>query len=409
MRGGRVLLVSAVAHAALAAVLSQIVVEGKRVVVERPPEADPIEVAFIDLAPAPAPAPVAAPAPAPAAQGSSTGQPRGGATSAAASESIASTATTSATGEQKLDGHGSSLMRMRGPELGLDPGLAQRIAESGTRAPEVETKISGKLTKEPGGRAAIYDTVTTVEIEQDGTAHFHDKPDIDIKLKLPIPNIDVEAMRQDLGKLLTEWYADPYASTRFGRTQDLSNINLAVPGACDSWGSVACDDPLAPARERYAREQKKTGGSLLGGNADITAYVHRKFVGDPYASRKRKLLDDTRDERAKMRSDFRDQQLVRSGELIGRNLARLEAAKLSPIEKRAALFELWDECTEPSGVAEEGNEDADEVGQAGQRARAQVIGWIRSHLPQGSPDAYSDEEIASLNARRSSKQPFEPY
>jgi hypothetical protein len=417
MRGGRVLLISAVVHAALAAILSQIAMDAKRVVSQRPAdperEPEPIEIAIIDQAPA------SAVVPQPSIESS---KPRTGASGLRPGAEVQSSdtemaASTSATtgDEQKGDGHGSSLMRMRGPELGLDPGLAQRIAESGTHAPAPETKISGKLSREPGGRAAIYDTVTTIEIEQDGTAHFHDKPDIDIKFKLPIPNIDIEGMRKDLGALLTDWYADPYASTRFGRTQDLSNINLAVPGACDTWGSVACDDPLAPARERYVREQKKTGGSLLGGNADISAYLHRKFVGDPYASRKLKLLDDTRDERAKMRSDFRAQQLVRSGELIERNLARLEAAKLSPIEKRAALFELWDECSEPTGApSDEPDEpdvphEPDEEGQAGQRARAQVIGWIRRHLPEGSLDGYSVEEIAKLNGQRSSKQPFEPY
>jgi hypothetical protein len=405
MRAGHVLLISAVAHAALAAVLSQVMLDGKRV--ERhasapPPEPEPIEIAIV----APDPAPVI---PVPTSGVASTGVPHARATGSSISKgSTITTGPSSSTGElppSTSDHPGSSLMHMRGTELALDPGTAQRIAEGGGHELPPETKPSGLLSKEPGGKAAIYDRVTTVDVEQDGTAHFHDKPDIDIKLKLPIPHIDVEEMRQDLGKLLTDWYADPYASTRFGRTQDLSNINLAVPGACDEWGSIWCDDPLAPEREKYAREQKKTSGSILGGTADITAYLHRKFVGDPYASRKKKLLDDTRDERAKMGSEFRAQQLVRSAELIQRNLVRLANAKLPAIETRAAAFELWDECGEAVGEEALGGDFA----QAGQRARAQVIGWIRSHLPQASPDAYTDEEIARLNLHRSSKQPFEPY
>jgi hypothetical protein len=409
MRAGHVLLISAVVHGALAAVLSQVVLEGKRVVQSKPPpapEPEPIEIAIVGPDPIVAPVVAALPTAMPASASvppSALRTKKGSDPISMSGEEKGSDPLSMSSEEKGSDPNSRSMMRMRGAELGLNPDTAQRIVEGGGHELAQETKPSGLLSKEPGGKAAIYDRVTTVTVEQDGTAHFHDKPDIDIKLKLPIPHIDVEEMRQDLGKLLTDWYADPYASTRFGRTQDLSNINLAVPGACDQWGSVACDDPLAPEREKYAREQKKTSGSILGGTADITAYLHRKFVGDPYASRKKKLLDDTRDERAKMGSEFRAQQLVRSAELIQRNLVRLSNAKLPAIETRAAAFELWDECSEAVG------EDADEAVQAGQRARAQVIGWIRSHLPQDSPDAYTDEEIERLNLHRSSKQPFEPY
>ncbi|HUS33404.1 MAG TPA: hypothetical protein VMZ53_33105, partial [Kofleriaceae bacterium] len=278
MRAGRVLLISVALHGALAAVLSQMVVEGKRVAAVRPPEPAPIEVAIIDSAPTlvtptdvttfvPAPTHSAASpthiAPSTAhieAGGNAREQAEQGTQVGRDNETDASGNGASTSGT-----NGSSLMRMRGAELSLDPGTAARIEESGRRELPAETKSSGLLSHEPGGKAAIYDRVTTVDVERDGTAHFHDKPDIDIKLKLPIPNLDVEEMRQDLGKLLTDWYADPYASTKFGRTQDLSNINLAVPGACDEWGSIWCDDPLAPEREKYAREQKKTNGSILGG------------------------------------------------------------------------------------------------------------------------------------------------
>jgi hypothetical protein len=415
MRAGHVLLISAVVHGVLAAVLSQVVLDGKRVAHVTPPEPEPIDIAIIDESP-PVPVPPASPSPAtehvtpahrPGSSQATTKVAMSSSTVGPSSEtSSGASEATSPTSDGTVTGHG--YMRMRGAELGLDPRSAERIVEGGGHELPQETKPSGIMQHVSGGKAVIYDRVTTVSVEQDGTAHFADKPDIDVHLKLPIPHIDIEGMRKDLGEQLTKWYADPYAATRFGRTQDLSNINLAVPGACDEWGSVACDDPLAPDTEKYVREQKKTNGSLLGGAADISAYLHRKFVGDPYASRKKKLLDDTRDEREKMGSEFRAQQLQRSAELIARNLKALETARLDPIEVRAAAFELWDECSEPSEHADD-DVDADAEGQAGLRARAQVLGWIRSHLPRTSPDAYTDEEIARLNLHRSSKQPFEPY
>ena len=70
----------------------------------------------------------------------------------------------------------------------------------------------------------------------------------------------------------------------------------------------------------------------------------------------------------------------------------------TPAEQRLALFALWDECAEGEGAA----------GEAGQRARAMVIGAIRGRL-SGPPDSFSAEEIAALDAKRTSTQHFAPY
>jgi hypothetical protein len=143
------------------------------------------------------------------------------------------------------------------------------------------------------------------------------------------------------------------------------------------------------------------GGIGIGlvGKLDISAWLQRKLVGDPFASRKLKLLDDTRAERVASGGRFRDAQLARSAELMTRTLEELWRATGDAATRREALFELWDDCAE-------GDEEA---GAAGERARAIVIGWIRAKLPAGSPEAYSDEEVRELGARRHSKQPFTPY
>ena len=412
-RGRSALLVSALAHVALFAALAQVVVAGKKVPpLASPAEPEPIEVvmlsppavdptARVDDAARVAPAHVASSAHVGPAHVDVAAHvdPARVASSDVGSHGDVPGAPTGASATNPRGDQGSGYMHMRGPDLTLDGSTAERIAAGGDHSLPGEPKITGKLENVSGGGAVIHDRVTTVDVERDGTAHFHDKKDIDVKLKLPTPHLDFEGMRKDLGKALTDWYADPYAATKFGRYQDLSRINQAVPGACDEWGSVACDDPLAPDAEKYVREQKKTNGSIAGGTADISAYLQRKYVGDPYASRKLKLLDDTRDERVARGTAFREQQLVRSAELIARNLARLAAARLPTADLHEVLFELWDECGEGEG----------EEGQAGQRARAQVLGWIGAHLPKGSPQAFSDEEIARFDARRGSKQRFQPY
>jgi len=142
------------------------------------------------------------------------------------------------------------------------------------------------------------------------------------------------------------------------------------------------------------------GGGLISGKLDITSYLMRKtHAGDPYASRKRALLDATFEERVAKGGEFRGEQLAHSAELVHRNLELLWATVRDPRERRAALFTLWDECAEGDGP----------LGEAGERARAEVIGWIRAHLPPDSPDAFTPDELAAFAAQRSSQQPFVPY
>lgn len=353
------------------------------------PDATPIEIAFLDE-PAEA-ASAAAPA-----RTRGYGHGRTAIRTSSTSSASSSTTSTSESGSGAGSGSGSGLMKMRGPDLALDAGTAERIAAGGaTLAPRDELKKSGKLQSTPGGGAVTYDRVTTMTVEPDGTAHLDDIPDIDPKFHLPIPKVwEVENMRKELGHQLTEWFKDPEAGKRFGPSSELPRHLQAAPGACDSWGSTMCDDPLAPKIEQLVRERKKVLGGFFGGAADITAYLHRKFVGDPYASRKLKLLDDTREERVAMGMAYRAEQAARSAELMQRNVETLWVREPHAVARRAALFELWDECTED---------------EAGLRARAIVIGWIRAKLPAGSADAYTRDELDALQTRRTSSAPFQPY
>jgi len=295
----------------------------------------------------------------------------------------------------------TSLLRMRaGTDLGLDADVAERIASTpGHRGSEPYR--SGRVEHRPDGTAVVHDAVTRLEVERDGTAHFHDKPYIDIKFHWPIPtwDFDIDKMRHEIGDDIAKWYADPYAGTRFGRTQDLPRHLQAVPGGCDQWADLMCDDPLAPDAEKQSRENKKKIGSFASGNLDITAWLYKKFAGDPYASRKLKLLADTADERADMGRAYRAQHLWESREIMRQNVIRLWSTITDARERRAALFALWDECAEGEGP----------VGEAGDRARVVVIDWIREHLPAGSPDAYTERELADFAAHRTSRQAFSPY
>jgi hypothetical protein len=127
--------------------------------------------------------------------------------------------------------------------------------------------------------------------------------------------------------------------------------------------------------------------------------MHKKGI-DPYAAAKLKWLDQTRDERVAIGRAHRKEVLAHAPEYMQQNLVWLWAQVKDPAKRRLALFELWDEC------AETGDDD---LVKAGAAARAYVLGFVRTHLPAGSPDAFTVGELARLNAHRQSRAPFAPY
>jgi len=339
----------------------------------RIPPADPIEVEVL--------AADAAPARSQAAPGGTTGALR-----RAHGPEHATSQRETAGGPQVGRGRTENALRMRGPELALPPEVAERIAAEGAPAAGKAAE-SGRLKSAPGGGAVIDDRVTTVTVERDGTAHFADKPYIDPHWQTPIPHLDLKQDLHELGDVLQDWYADPYRMTRVGTRSELSEANHAMPGSCDSWGDPLCDDPAASDAEQRAKRHAYTTVGV-GGGADVSAWLMRKYGHfDPFASRKRELLDDTRAEREERGEQFRAEQAAHSAELMQRNLEQLWAHVTEPAARRQALYELWSDCADDD---------------AGSRARAMVIGWIRARLPPGSAGAFTADELARL-------APFSPY
>jgi hypothetical protein len=283
---------------------------------------------------------------------------------------------------------------MRGPELGVSEAFVDELLR--TSKPLETVRKSGRVQPAGRGSAVIHDRVTTVTVDPDGTAHFHDKPDAEIHwdLHLPTPDEIVREVRQ-AGRNVATWYEDPYKETRVGKPQDVPAHMAARPGACDSW-TDACSLEL---RDRDKPEDQDRGSGLAHGKLDLTALLMRRTVGDPYASRKLALLDASRAERADMGARHTEEELRRSAELMHKNLEALWRTTRDPAARREALFTLWDECGEGDGP----------VGEAGDRARRIVIGWIRAKLPAGSPGAFTADDTARFAAHRMSKQPFLPY
>lgn len=279
--------------------------------------------------------------------------------------------------------------RSLGPDRPLEPGV----------------KPTGRIA--PAGREGrIDDAVAKFRVHGDGTVSITDKRDFTLEWRVPLPTPSrILEGAKAIGDDLAAWREDPYRDTRAGSWQDLPRHLQATPGGCMKFGDEMCDAvEQDTGTRRTPTVQRSLSGDgviipILSGKADITSYLHRKFIGDPFASRKLKLLDDTRAERVESGRVYRAKQLAGSAEIMANNLAALWAATADPAERREALFELWDECSEGEG----------EPGAAGDRARAMVIGWIGAHLPRGGSEAYGEAEIARLDAKRASRQHFAPY
>jgi hypothetical protein len=142
------------------------------------------------------------------------------------------------------------------------------------------------------------------------------------------------------------------------------------------------------------------GKGGMEGRMGIDDWFMRRHGIDPYSSEKLKWLDRTRDERVAIGKEFRKEQLAHSAQYMQRNLQWVWQSTTDPVRRKQAVFQLWDD------VAETGEPELVEGGAA---ARAYLVGFIRTHLPKGSPNGFTDEELAKLNARKQSSATFAPY
>jgi len=400
MRAWRVLLTSVVVHALAIALWAWVWDRVEPVTVAAPlpvpvevvKQTPIVEVAFLADAfpsPSPSPSPIRSPIPR-----SSTRSGAAITTSGSTPGELPATGTS-----EHPSGHHQGL-GMRGPELHPTDEAMQHLAEQpGHRG---TTPIpSHRLDDAPNGRAVIHDIVTDITVDRDGTAHLHDKPDVDAHVD--INPFAWRANLVDAGKAIALWAENPEADKEYGPTQDLPKHLQALPDQCATWGDPMCTDENASASEKGARKRGIGQGVALlsiSGNLDITSYLMKKLgVGDAYVARKLKALDDTRLERAEKGAAFKEEQLAHAAQLMQTNLERVWAGTRDPDERKAVLFELWDECDEGEGP----------TGAAGDNARAMVIGWIRARLPIGTASAFTAAEVSFLDGRRSSHQHFSPY
>lgn len=134
-----------------------------------------------------------------------------------------------------------------------------------------------------------------------------------------------------------------------------------------------------------------------------------------WMKRKRRLIARTKQMRLQMAVQFAESNIERQLEQLRRDLVAVWTSDRPPRTRRGLLFEIWDDCDESievdgGDVIEIDDGALDELRRrAGARARARIVAFIRRNLPKDSPHAYTPEELRELNARRVSREPFDPY
>ncbi len=270
-----------------------------------------------------------------------------------------------------------------------------------------EAPSSGELRPDGAGTQRTRRPGFTGRVQQDGSISLEDGKAFDAEWRLPNP----KKVGKRVARGLEDWLRDPFAQVK-AQQVDKSTCHK---GGGDGTNNclVAADygargisiDGAAEYAKRLEDDGEKGNDAvtipIVGGRTELTDYVMRAVGQDPYLSDKLRWMDATREERAAIGLTHRRRQLDRVDQTVRKHLAVLWARRdLELAAKREALFELWDDGAEEGDAA---------VVEAAQRARNQVIAFIRHHLPAGSATAYSPAELDALNRRRTSRARFEPY
>ncbi|MCB9597861.1 MAG: hypothetical protein H6719_34405, partial [Sandaracinaceae bacterium] len=119
------------------------------------------------------------------------------------------------------------------------------------------------------------------------------------------------------------------------------------------------------------------------------------MIHDVYAYERQRFMDHTEALRERLEAEHRVQTDTQALRILPGRLAGIwRQTTRSAAARRRRIFELWDEIADD---------------ETGRRARAVVTRWVLENLPPGSEDAYSEAELARLNATRESPAPFSPY
>ena len=181
-------------------------------------------------------------------------------------------------------------------------------------------------------------------------------------------------------------------------------------------------------RDQYGRRMRGSGWSLrqigingigIGGPAEWLLGLQDRMGGpERHAAAKREFLAKTAEVRTAMAVAWTMELLQYRLKTLEQELFDLwNAPGQAPAARRELLFQRWDECAEAYAAVRPAGEITPEAESAidqarvetAEKARRTIEAFVRRQLPRGSASAYTRAELADMNRRRRSVQPFAPY
>lgn len=189
--------------------------------------------------------------------------------------------------------------------------------------------------------------------------------------------------------------------TRSGELPRQLHGGAGVTATVGEDGSIRFNDPRGVALDKSPFQAVGGGAGMgLSGRLDVTDQAMRLAGQDAYGSVKRKMAEETREQRLCMAERFRGERQKQELFQLSTKVRRIAGrADLSVSQRRELIFEIWDECLE----------DADSPTDYGSMARATISAIVREVFPDGSDLGYRPAELLALNSRRTSRASFAPY
>ncbi len=194
------------------------------------------------------------------------------------------------------------------------------------------------------------------------------------------------------------------APTIGSRIKPPEELNRIVKGYGGVAAQIADDGSISfKAPGQFSDPKLWIGKEVVGVHLtfDLTEMAMNAAGMDPHVSEKRRISEVTRERRLCMAE--RDQDRRRSEALFNmkNTLASIiGAVEQSWTERREAILDLWDGCTQGAG------HDGQDLAVA---ARATIIKFVRERLPAGGDHAFTLAELVGFNQRRSHGEIFDPY
>ena len=150
---------------------------------------------------------------------------------------------------------------------------------------------TGQLRDSGNGTRKSDQGPFVAKVGRDGTVKLKDKKNFNIRFALPSP--------KQLGRVIGDWYMDPNKP-----------VGTLPPDHIET-------GPVLNGGESSSADKKADHGDVAGvpivaGGFDVSDAFMRSHGQDPYASKKLKFLDSTRDERVQIGMKHRSEQLAKA-------------------------------------------------------------------------------------------------